>query len=67
MEGQQENRVQYHKEYQAEDTSAARLNASAEGVRRFQAAGIGLSAHRGLYSLSTEGHEWIYYESMMSR
>lgn len=49
-------------DYEVEDTSAARLCASAEAMGRFQQAGIGLSVHWGLYSLSTEGNEWIYFE-----
>lgn len=48
---------------EVEDTSSARLNASANGVRQFQQAGIGLSAHWGLYALSTEGNEWIYFRN----
>lgn len=47
--------------YQVEDTSRARLQASAEGVNRFLTAGYGLSVHWGLYALSTADTEWIYY------
>ena len=50
------------KEYEAEDTSSARLNASAEGVDRFLQAAYGLSVHWGLYCLSTSGSEWIYFQ-----
>lgn len=49
-------------EYKAEDTSKARLQASRAGIRRFQAAGFGLSVHWGLYSLSHHGSEWIYFQ-----
>jgi alpha-L-fucosidase len=44
-----------------EDTGRARLSASPEGLRRFRESTFGLSAHWGLYSLSTSGTEWIYY------
>ena len=44
-----------------EDTNAARLAASPAGLRDFQEARFGLSAHWGLYSLSHGGNEWIYY------
>jgi len=47
--------------YFVEDTSNARLQASAKGIEKFLQAEIGLSAHWGLYSLSTEGNEWIYF------
>lgn len=47
--------------YIVEDTSAARLEVSAQGAERFRRAGIGLSAHWGLYSLSNRGNEWIYF------
>ena len=53
--------VQPISEYTAEDTSAARLSASAEGVRRFSAARLGLQMHWGLYSLSSRGNEWVYF------
>lgn len=46
-----------------EDTSGARLSASAAGVRSFREARLGLSVHWGLYALSTEGNEWIYYHN----
>jgi alpha-L-fucosidase len=49
-------------DYKVEDTRSARLSASAEGVRQFKQAGIGLSAHWGLYALSTAGTEWTYFE-----
>jgi alpha-L-fucosidase len=48
--------------YQVEDTSSAKLGASEQGVHRFQEAGFGLSVHWGLYSLSTHGSEWIYWQ-----
>lgn len=47
--------------YTAEDTSSAKLSASAEGLRRFKEAAIGLSIHWGLYALSMQGTEWIYF------
>ena len=48
-------------EFEAEDTSSATRQASADGVRRFCSAGFGLSAHWGLYALSHSGGEWIYF------
>ena len=48
-------------DYPVEDTSHAKLQASEKGVKRFLEAGYGLSVHWGLYALSTEGNEWIYY------
>jgi alpha-L-fucosidase len=53
------------RKYAVEDTSAAKLQASADGVRQFREAGFGLSVHWGLYSLSTRGDEWIYYRERM--
>lgn len=47
--------------YKVEDTSRAKLQASRSGLRRFCEAKFGLSAHWGLYSLSTSGSEWIYF------
>ena len=47
--------------YTVEDTSSARLQVSAKGIEQFRQAGIGLSAHWGLYSLSTRGTEWTYF------
>ena len=47
--------------YQIEDTSSAKLAVSPEGAERFKQSRIGLSAHWGLYSLSTGGNEWIYF------
>jgi alpha-L-fucosidase len=47
--------------YEVEDTSSAKLEASAKGVEEFKQAGIGLSLHWGLYSLSTRSNEWIYF------
>ena len=44
-----------------EDTSAARLRASREGLRRFQESVWGLSAHWGLYSLIGRG-EWVMHQ-----
>jgi len=44
-----------------EDTSRAMLQASKKGVREFCNSRYGMSVHWGLYSLSTEGTEWIYY------
>ncbi|MFH1570902.1 MAG: alpha-L-fucosidase [Gemmatimonadota bacterium] len=49
-----------------EDTSRARLSAGAAGVRRFREARLGLSVHWGLYALSTEGSEWIYYHNRIA-
>lgn len=46
----------------AEDTNRVRCEASPGGVRRFQKAAFGLSAHWGLYSLSRSGDEWIYFK-----
>jgi len=48
-----------------EDTSAARLQASPEGMRQFQEAPYGLSMHWGLYALSVHGSEWIYYQDLI--
>jgi alpha-L-fucosidase len=48
-----------------EDTSGARFQASREGVLAFHNAGFGLSAHWGLYSLSTSGNEWVYYNDQI--
>jgi alpha-L-fucosidase len=50
-----------HQEYQVEDTSSAKLEVSKQGEKQFKQAGIGLSVHWGLYSLSTSGNEWIYF------
>jgi alpha-L-fucosidase len=46
--------------YQVEDTSAARLQATPEGVKAFVEAKFGLSVHWGLYALNGRG-EWVYY------
>jgi len=46
--------------YAVEDTSAAKLQATPEGVAAFVAARFGLSIHRGLYSLQGRG-EWVYF------
>ena len=48
-------------EYVIEDTSAAKLRVSAEGLQRFVEAPLAMSVHWGLYALSTEGNEWIYF------
>jgi alpha-L-fucosidase len=47
--------------YVIENTSAAKLRVSNEGLERFQSSPLGLTAHWGLYALSHEGSEWIYY------
>jgi len=52
-------------QYQVENTGEARLRASIKGVKQFQDAGYGLSVHWGLYSLSTKGNEWIFYEDQI--
>jgi alpha-L-fucosidase len=49
-----------------EDTSRAELQASRRGIRAFQESRYGLSAHWGLYSLSTSGTEWTYYSDRIS-
>ena len=48
------------KQFNVEDTSSARLQASPEGVSEFAAARFGLSMHWGLYSINGRG-EWVYY------
>jgi alpha-L-fucosidase len=48
---------------EVENTKSSKLKASAKGVEQFKQAGIGLSAHWGLYALSTEGTEWIYFRN----
>jgi len=48
-------------QYEVEDTSRAKRQASKSGVERFRTTGFGLSIHWGLYSLSNHGNEWIYY------
>ncbi len=45
-----------------EDTSHARLQVSRKGLLRFREAKFGLSVHWGLYSLSTSGNEWTYFQ-----
>ena len=47
-------------EYQVEDTSRARLQASPEGLRAFVEARFGLSVHWGLYALNGRG-EWVMH------
>jgi len=49
-------------EYTIEDTSAAKLRVSEEGLKRFKESPLALSVHWGLYSLCIEhANEWIYY------
>ena len=48
-------------DYVIEDTSAAKLRVSDEGLQRFAEAPLAMSVHWGLYALSHEGAEWIYY------
>ncbi len=48
------------KEYKAEDTSGAKLEATPEGLAWFQEAAYGLSVHWGLYSLIGHG-EWVMH------
>ena len=48
-------------EYVIEDSSAAGLQASPEGLARFVQAGWGLSMHWGLYSIHGRG-EWVYFK-----
>jgi len=55
-----ENSVITLKQFGVEDTSAARLQASPEGIAEFTAAKFGLSVHWGLYSINGRG-EWVYY------
>jgi alpha-L-fucosidase len=52
-------------DYHVEDTSHAKLQVSEKGMKRFLKAGYGLSVHWGLYSLSTEDNEWIYYNNQI--
>ena len=47
--------------YTTEDTSRAQLQAAEEGMQRFRSAGFGLSMHWGLYSLSMNDSEWVYF------
>ncbi|MHC4562762.1 MAG: alpha-L-fucosidase [Planctomycetota bacterium] len=47
--------------YEVEDTSAAKLQVTPEGLQRFKYAKLAMSVHWGLYSLSVEGSEWIYF------
>jgi len=46
--------------YTVEDTSAATLRATPEGVAAFVNARFGLSVHWGLYALNGRG-EWVYF------
>ena len=48
------------KGYKVEDTSAAQLSATPDGVRAFEEAGFGLSVHWGLYALLGRA-EWVYF------
>lgn len=48
-------------EYDVEDTSHARLQATAEGVQSFLAASYALSVHWGLYALNGRG-EWVMHQ-----
>ena len=48
-------------DYVIEDTSAAKLRVSEEGLTRFLDSPLAMSVHWGLYALSHEGGEWIYY------
>jgi len=52
-------------QYTVENTSSVQLQATERGVHRWQMAGYGLSVHWGLYSLSTKGNEWIYYNDQI--
>jgi alpha-L-fucosidase len=47
--------------YEVEDTGKARLQASPEGLKRFQESCLGLSVHWGLYALFSRNNEWIYF------
>jgi len=53
--------MKFKETFTVEDTSKARLQATEQGLLRFQKAGYGLSVHWGLYSLSHKGTEWIYF------
>jgi len=48
------------KEFELEDTSGARLRASAEGIDAFVKARFGLSVHWGLYCVEGRG-EWVMH------
>lgn len=51
-------------DYTIEDSSAAKLRVSPEGLKLFKESPLALSVHWGLYSLSTEhANEWVYYTS----
>ncbi len=50
-------------DYVIEDTSAAKLRVSEEGLQRFKDSPLAMTVHWGLYALSHEGGEWIYYAS----
>ncbi len=47
--------------YTIEDTSAAKLRVSDEGLQRFRESPLALTVQWGLYALSYEGAEWIYF------
>jgi len=53
--------MKFNEQYTVEDTNQVKNQATEQGVRRWQKAGYGLSVHWGLYALSTEGNEWIYF------
>ena len=48
------------KTYTLEDTSAAKLQATPEGVKAFVDTRFGMSVHWGLYSVNGRG-EWVYF------
>jgi len=50
--------------YAVEDTSAAKRQATPEGIEAFRAARYGLSAHWGLYALVGRG-EWVLHTASM--
>jgi alpha-L-fucosidase len=58
--------MKLREKYIVEDTSLVTRQASEHGASQWQKAGYGLSVHWGLYSLSTQGNEWIYYTHKIS-
>jgi alpha-L-fucosidase len=48
-------------DYTVEDTGSAVLEADPKAVERFRNCRTALTAHFGLYALSTHGNEWIYF------
>ena len=54
--------MKYKTQYTVEDTSQVEHQVTKRGIRRFQEAAYGLTVHWGLYSLSTKGNEWTFYE-----